>query len=266
MARFELQGPAGRLVGETRGPANGDGLTPVALVHGINMSRDVWSEVATALASTRQVVTLDLRGHGESDHVGPFSAEDYAADTIAALDHLAIDAVHVVGTSFGGAVACAVANAVPARVVSLAAVGSALVVEGLDVDGAVAAIKAVGVRDFFAGFMPQASFAPGVDQSLLDRALAAASDGRSVDTVIDVAVTALQADNRPLATGVKAPALVVTGELDMTCPVPFGQAMAEALGTAHVVVPGRGHVLSMEDPESLVALLAAHFAEHDTAG
>jgi pimeloyl-ACP methyl ester carboxylesterase len=122
------------------------------------------------------------------------------------------------------------------------------------------------VRDFFAGFIPQASFAPGVSQALLDRALEAASNGRTVDTVIDVSTTALAADNRQLATGVKAPALVVTGELDMTCPVPFGHAMAEALGTTHVVVPGRGHVISMEDPDGLATLLATHLARHETQG
>jgi pimeloyl-ACP methyl ester carboxylesterase len=261
---FELQGPVGRLVGTTT-PTK-EGTVPVVLVHGINMSSDVWADVVPLLADGRQVITLDLRGHGESDHVGPYDAGSYADDVLAVLDHLGIDGAHVVGTSFGGTVACAIANGAPARATTIAAVGSALVVEGLDIDAAVEAIRAVGVRDFFAGFMPQASFAPGVDQALLDRALDSASNGRSVDTVIDVATAALTADNRALATGVKAPALVVTGEVDMTCPVPFGQAMAEALGVEHVVVPGRGHVLSMEDPDGLATLLTEHFARHEQHG
>jgi pimeloyl-ACP methyl ester carboxylesterase len=264
MARFEIQGPAGLLVGDvTDGP--GDAV-PAVLVHGINMSRDVWTDVAARLSSDRRVVTLDLRGHGESDKTGPFDAASYADDVIAVLDHLDVLSAHAVGTSFGGAVVCALANSAPGRATSIAAVGSALAVEGIDIDGAVAAIEAVGVRDFFAGFMPQASFAPGVDQAILDRALAAAADGRTVETVVDVSRAALTADNSSLATGVKAPALVLTGELDMTCPVPAGRAMAEALGTEHVVLPGLGHVVSMEDPEGLAGVLAAHFAKHETSG
>lgn len=264
MARFEIQGPAGRLVGDViDGPAH---AAPAVLVHGINMSRDVWADVAGRLAADRRVVTLDLRGHGESDKNGPFDAASYADDVVAVLDHLDILSAHAVGTSFGGAVVCALASSAPGRTASIAAVGSALAVEGIDIDGAVAAIRAVGVRDFFAGFMPQTSFAPGVDQAILDRALEAAANGRTVDTVVEVSTAALTADNRSLATGVKAPALVLTGELDMTCPVPAGEAMAQALGTEHVVLPGLGHVVSMEDPDGLAGVLAGHFAKSEGSG
>src|SRR3989442_1773149 len=132
---FEAAGPAGKLAGIAAGPAGGVAL-PVVLVHGINMSRDVWTDVLEPLARSRRVVAFDLRGHGLSDHTGPYAAEDYAADTLAVMDHLAIHRAHVVGTSFGGSVACALAVRAPARVASIAAIGSALAVEGIDVDGA----------------------------------------------------------------------------------------------------------------------------------
>src|SRR5439155_19748235 len=130
---------------------------PVVLVHGINMSRDVWADVLDPLARSRRVAAFDLRGHGASHRSGPFTAEDYAADTLAVMDHLAIERAHVVGTSFGGSVACVLAVAAPARVASVAAIGSALCVEGIDLDGAAAAIRGAGVRTFFAACIPQAS-------------------------------------------------------------------------------------------------------------
>jgi 3-oxoadipate enol-lactonase len=259
---FEAAGPAGELAGIAAGPTGGVAL-PVVLVHGINMSRDVWADVLEPLARSRRVVAFDLRGHGASHRSGPFTAEDYAADTLAVIDRLGIERAHVVGTSFGGSVACALAVRAPARVASIAAIGSALCVEGIDVDGAVAAIRAAGVRTFFAGFMPQASFAPGTDPKLIERELDAAANGRDVETVVGVSVTALGSDLRQIGAAVRVPALVVTGELDATCPVAAGEEMARTLRTELVVVPGRGHVLTMEDPAAVVRLIEGHLRKHE---
>jgi len=261
-AAFEAAGPAGTLAGIAAGPTGGTAL-PAVLVHGINMSRDVWADVVEPLARSRRVVAFDLRGHGVSDHTGPFTAEDYAADTLAVMDRLGIERAHLVGTSFGGSVACALAVRAPARVASITAIGSALSVEGIDVDGAVAALRAAGVRSFFAAFMPQASFAPGTDAKTIERALDAAANGRDVETVVAVSKTALGSDLRHVGAAVRVPALVITGELDATCPVAAGEEMARALGTELVVVPGRGHILTMEDPATVVRLVEGHLRKHE---
>jgi pimeloyl-ACP methyl ester carboxylesterase len=84
-----------------------------------------------------------------------------------------------------------------------------------------------------------------------------------VQTVIDVTTAALNADTTATAKAVTAPALVVTGEHDMTCPVSAGQAVAAALGTELVVLEGRGHVVSMEVPETVAELIERHAAAHD---
>jgi 3-oxoadipate enol-lactonase len=260
---FQIQGPAGTLSGADSGPPTGAAGLPVVLVHGINMSRDVWTEVADILSGMRRVISFDLRGHGQSDKDGPFTADDYADDALAVMDARGIDRAHIVGTSFGGSTAATMAVKAPDRVATVASFGGALAVEGLDLDGAIAFIKSVGVRDFFAAFLPQGSFAPGTDQALLDRALDAASVGREVQTVIDVTTAALGADTTDAARAVTVPALVVTGEHDMTCPVPAGQAVAEALRTEHVVMADRGHVVSMEDPTAVAALIEQHAAAND---
>lgn len=262
MERFEFAGPAGKLSGFAAGPRATEKL-PIILVHGINMSSDVWKEVATLLARDRRVVALDLRGHGASDKSGPFGAEDYAADVLATLDHLGLERTHVAGTSFGGSVACAVAARSPERVASLTAVGSALAVAGLDIEGAIQALRAVGVRPFFSAFLPQASFAPGTNAALIERALGVAVEGRDVETVIEVSRTALGSDLTKTGESVRAPSLVVTGELDATCPPAAGAAMAQTLRAEHRVIPGRGHVLSLEDPATTARAIAGHAAANE---
>jgi 3-oxoadipate enol-lactonase/4-carboxymuconolactone decarboxylase len=238
---------------------------PVLLIHGINMSRDVWTDVIEILGRRRRVVSFDLRGHGQSDKVGPFTAQAYADDALAVLDALGIAGAHVAGISFGGSVASALAVKSPDRVLTVAAFGGALAIKDLDVDGAIAFIRSAGVRDFFSAILPQASFAPGTDQKLIDRALAAACEGRDTQTVVDVVVSAVTADTTAVATAVSVPALVVTGDLDLTCPVDSGRALAAALRTELVVLPGCGHVLSMEVPGKVAALIEQHVAAHSRA-
>jgi pimeloyl-ACP methyl ester carboxylesterase len=262
---FETAGPVGAITGLDTAADAGERGDPVLLIHGINMSRDVWTDVIEILAPRRRVVSFDLRGHGRSAKTGPFTAVGYAADALAVLDALHISRAHIVGTSFGGSVACAMAANVPDRVATVASFGGALKIEGPAIDDAIAQLRSVGLREFFAAFLPQASFASGTSQTLIDRALDAATIGRDVETVIAVTLAAMSSDTTAMATAVAVPALVVTGELDMTCPVTSGQAVAKALGTELVVLPGRGHVLPMEAPAEVAALIERNAAAQEIA-
>jgi len=254
---FEVPGPAGRLTGYA-GPAGSGAATPVLLVHGINMSAKVWQRLVDQLGGDRRYIALDLRGHGGSDRTGPFTLDDYSDDVLAVLDHFGIGRAHVVGTSFGGSVAVTLAARVPDRVASVTAIGSALAVEGMDLEGATAALRGMGVRAFYDMFLPQASFAPGTPQDLIDEAATIASTDRDVDLVIDISVTAFTTDATARAEQVRCPALVMAGELDLTCPTPLGEAMAKVLGTELVTIPGRGHMVVVESPQETAVLVQRH--------
>ena len=110
---FVAEGPAGSLAGVDQAPAGGGHGLPVLLVHGINMSKDVWTDVADRVAEHRRVVSFDLRGHGESAKQGPYTESDYADDALAVLDAKGIERAHIVGTSFGGSTAVSLASRHP---------------------------------------------------------------------------------------------------------------------------------------------------------
>jgi pimeloyl-ACP methyl ester carboxylesterase len=93
----------------------------VVLLHGLAASMAFWHpELLRGLSESYRLTLYDLRGHGYSDMPpAGYTTADMAADLLGLLDHLAIPAAHLVGHSFGGAVALHLAALRPARVAGL---------------------------------------------------------------------------------------------------------------------------------------------------
>jgi pimeloyl-ACP methyl ester carboxylesterase len=91
---------------------------PLVLLHGGLMTIDLnFGPLLGPLAASRQVIAVELQGHGHTADTGrPMTIEALAGDVIALLDHLGIADADVFGFSLGGLVACAVALGAPARV------------------------------------------------------------------------------------------------------------------------------------------------------
>ncbi len=104
------------LVGDVRGR---DDAWPVILMHGGGQTRHAWGNTAAVLASNGwKTVSLDLRGHGDSEWAlnGDYSFTAYANDCVAVSDQLGKPPV-LVGASLGG-VAALIAEGATDRVVS----------------------------------------------------------------------------------------------------------------------------------------------------
>lgn len=92
---------------------------PVLAIHGISSQRKLWNWLR-ATAPEISLIAPDLRGRGDSIGVtGASSISRHAADLVAVLDELGLDAVHVCGMSMGGFVAVELAASYPDRVRSL---------------------------------------------------------------------------------------------------------------------------------------------------
>src|SRR5690606_19311964 len=78
-----------------------------------------FADHADGLASRATVVSLDLRGHGDSDgpdDPGAYSLDRCAVDVVAVVDALGHDRFRLLGHSMGGMVVRRVARMVPERV------------------------------------------------------------------------------------------------------------------------------------------------------
>jgi pimeloyl-ACP methyl ester carboxylesterase len=90
---------------------------PVVLVHGITESASSFDPVTERLASAHEVITLDLRGHGQSGTAPAYDLASMAGDVLTVVEAAGVEAPHLVGHSLGGAVVTA-AGAVAAGVVA----------------------------------------------------------------------------------------------------------------------------------------------------
>src|SRR5438067_11852527 len=76
---------------------HGAGL-PVVSLHGLSGTHDLWKYQVPALAPRYQAITVDLRGHGQSDKPpGPYSIGGFAEDVLGLLDYLQLEQAVGVG-------------------------------------------------------------------------------------------------------------------------------------------------------------------------
>lgn len=90
---------------------------PLVLLH----NSFVWATNYSTLAQGRQVILIDMQGHGRTADINrPFSFEQMADDTAALLKHLKIEQADVFGYGMGGTIGLALAIRHPGLVRRLA--------------------------------------------------------------------------------------------------------------------------------------------------
>ena len=97
----------------------GTGL-PIVFLHAFPLNRTMWAQQEKALSLQFRVITIDLRGHGESDApLWRYTLEQSADDVNALLDQLSIQQAIFVGLSMGGYILFAFYRKYAARVKGL---------------------------------------------------------------------------------------------------------------------------------------------------
>lgn len=123
-------------------------LHPVVFIHGLaigNLASFYYTLANPVAHAGSEVILYDLRGHGLSERPRTgYQVRDSVADLTAILDTLGIDGpVHLVGYSYGGAIALSIAVAYPERVASMLLIEAHVPVPGWS-EQMVATIKQIG--------------------------------------------------------------------------------------------------------------------------
>ncbi len=99
--------------------AGPQGTLPVVFLHSAGGDSSHFADQLVHLRRSRRALAVDLRGHGRSPRASSFAIDAAAADVTAALAARGIERFVLVGHSWGGAVAVAIAGRLPAQVAGL---------------------------------------------------------------------------------------------------------------------------------------------------
>jgi 3-oxoadipate enol-lactonase len=243
---------------------------PVAFLHGLGGSRVAWDPQLDALAAGRRGLAWDMPGYGAS---APLPAMTFAALADRAATWLASAGAapaHVVGLSMGGMVALHLALAHPEVVRSLVLIDSS---PAFGFDGSITADAWIEARlaRLREGETP-ATIARGSITAIAAPGASEAAIGLGVEAMSRVTPAAYEQAVRCLVTHdvrsrlatVGCPTLVLVGELDRETPVPFSEHLATTIPVARLeVVPGAGHLSSLERPDVVNPIIADFLEEHD---
>ncbi|MFI0400485.1 MAG: alpha/beta fold hydrolase [Thiolinea sp.] len=241
---------------------------PVLLIHGSGPGVSAWANWRLSLPALSQhfrVIAPDMAGFGFSERPADYqySMENWVAQAVGLLDALNIPKASVVGNSFGGALALALAICHPERVNKLVLMGSVgvpfKITEGLDrVWGYQPSLEAMkGLLDIFAynralvtdelaELRYQASIRPGFQESFA--AMFPAPRQRWVD-----AMSSPLADIRALAHHT----LIIHGRDDQVIPLQNAYDLVDLIEHSELHVFGQcGHWTQIEHAQSFNRLVA----------
>jgi 3-oxoadipate enol-lactonase len=235
--------------------AAGDG-EPIALVHAGIADQRMWEPLLARLTPSRTVVRYDMRGFGQTvSDPGSFSPVD---DLVAVLDSLELDAVTVVGASFGGLIALSAAALVPDRVRALVLLGA--LVPGVEPSAEMVRYGTAEEQAFEALDLDRAielNLGMWVDRTNRDpevRVLVAHMTRRSLELQL-AAEPDPELPDLDLS-AIKTPTTVAIGTGDVSDFQEMAEVLARQLPNATLhTIEGAGHLLALERPDEVAELI-----------
>ncbi len=243
---------------ESGSPAN----PPVLCLHGSPGSARNFEDLGPRLAAAGfEVWSLDLPGFGRSvGPVGGYSILAHARATLAAMDALGLERVHLVAWSMGGGVALHLADLAPQRVASIALIAS-IGVQEAEGSGSYAFehAKYLALLGAFAAVQHAVPRFGALEEFLRDsRAFA---------------LNFWESDQRPLRDLMQrlgTPTLILSGQEDFLVPWWTAEVSHELISPSRLVVYDAGHFLPLAPPigqaDQVAVELASFFARHRQPG
>jgi pimeloyl-ACP methyl ester carboxylesterase len=241
-----------------------DAALPTAVfVHGAANDHSVWALQSRYFAHHgRNVLAVDLPGHGRSGGAALGSVEAIADWLPTLLDAAGASAAALVGHSLGSLAVLAAAARHPGRVTKIALVGPAVPMPVSDVllDAAKAddhvAYELINGWSYSPGKQLGGNQMPGL--WLTGSAMRLLERNRPGVLYTDLAACHAYAGGLDAAAAVRCPALLILGARDLMAPPKSAQALMAALPDKRVVtLPDCGHALMAEQPDAVLDALAA---------
>lgn len=257
---------------EARPPASVRPRGTLVLVHAFPLNARMWEPQLVLADHGWHVVAPHLRGFDGGTHdLHAASIDDYAADVIDLVDGLHVKDAVIGGLSMGGYVAFALLRLAPSYVRGLV-----LADTRSQADAPAAREGRTRMLQLIAEKGPDAPDA--VADEMLPKLLGDTTRTSRPDVVertralirstppdrIADAVRVLMSrpDSTPLLPGIHVPTLILVGAEDTLTPPEMSEEMHRAISGSEIhVIPGVGHLSSLEEPQAVNAHLTA-FLSH----
>ena len=235
---------------------HGKGL-PVVFLHAFPLNRMMWAPQVNGLRDRCRVVTMDLRGHGESDApLWRYSLDLYADDLCGLLDHLGIERAVLVGLSMGGYLAFACHRRYPQRINAVALADTRAEADTAEQVkwrfGLAQRAYKLGAATVAEEMLPKL-LAPGSQArpDLVDRVRAMITSTPVSGIVGDLMAISERPDSTAQLRTIACPSLVIVGDQDgLTTPADARRIADGIPGARLEVIPEAGHLSNLEAPDS----------------
>lgn len=227
----------------------------IVFINGMSANRTSWVYQEEIFARKYQVLTYDCRGQGlsEKPEEPVYLPSDGADDLAALLDELGIKKTHIVGLSYGGAIAQHFAIKYPMKLSALVLVDTFSYVEPLlkaVCEGWILAIEEGSSVLRFDVALPWVfgeefiKEKPEIVQNIRKMSIENPSE-----PLISLIKGSLAQNTTKDLHRIKAPTLVIAGENDILVPKKYSKILCDNIPNARLaVIEGCGHVPPIEKP------------------
>ena len=245
---------------------------PLVFVHAFPLNRHMWGPQVEAFSSTHRVITVDLRGHGESDApIWNFTLEQYADDIKALLEHLSIAQATFVGLSMGGYILFALYRKYPQLVRTLVLADTRAQADSEEIKKGRMAMAQIAYREGL----------PALADAMLPKLLSPESLANCADIVetlrgiiaqnqvsgiiVDLMAMASRPDSIHMLKDIRCPTLVIVGQEDVPTPPAEAKDIAAHIPGARLeIIPHAGHASNIEQPEAFNQALRSFLENQKT--
>jgi pimeloyl-ACP methyl ester carboxylesterase len=233
-------------------------LETVVFIHGTGQDHSIWVLPTRYFTRhDRNVLAVDLPGHGRSEGVPLETVEEMADWVIRVLDKTGVSHAALAGHSLGALIAIAAAARRPERVrsIALVAVTVPMPVSPQLLDYARQnrheALEMLNNWGFSKSAQAGGNATPG--NALMDAGMRLMERARPGVIYKDLNACNEYSEGLAHAEQVECPALLILGERDMLTPVRNVKKLLQALPNAeHTIIPGCGHALLAEQPDPVL--------------
>jgi pimeloyl-ACP methyl ester carboxylesterase len=250
---------------------HGDTGEYLLLLNGLMMTDKSWLTYVPTLMQYYKVICFNMHDQGNSEMMDELYPLDRQVEAVLALiDHIGIEKINLIGTSYGGCVALSFSIKYPARVKKMLVFNTPVYADPYIIEIGRLWQKAAlsyNVDTYYDSFAPNL-YAPEYFEKHYDtiyqrkELLRPFLTAPYYDSIVRLCKSNEKFDVRDDLDKITAPVLIIGGDEDYITPLRHQRIMAEKIpDNRFIILPGGGHGVVFEKSDMIVFLAIGWFRE-----